>query len=191
MNTSTNNTQHRQSKRNIIWFNPPFSKSVVTKICKTFLRLIDKHVPPHHKLHQIFNWSNVKISNSFMPNVESIINKHNETDLDPPINTSERTCDCINKEKWRLQEKCLTNSIMYKATLTFNQDTDQHKINYGITKTKLKQRYANHIKSFRHDKHQSDTELSNELWSIKNKNCTPSIVRKILRKDQTYNPNTK
>ena len=34
-----------------------------------------------------------------MPNVESIINKHNETDLDPPINTSERTCDCINKEK--------------------------------------------------------------------------------------------
>ena len=80
---------------------------------------------------------------------------------------------------------------MYKATLTFNQDTDQHKINYGITKTKLKQRYANHIKSFRHDKHQSDTELSYELWSIKNKNCTPSIVRKILRKDQTYNPNTK
>ena len=29
--TSTNNTQRRQRKRNIIWFNPPFSKSVVTK----------------------------------------------------------------------------------------------------------------------------------------------------------------
>ena len=80
---------------------------------------------------------------------------------------------------------------MYKATLTFSQDTDQYKIYYGITKTKFKQRCANHIKSFRHDKHQSDTELSNELWSIKNKNCTPSIVWKILRKDQTYNPNTK
>ena len=34
---TTNNTQRRQRKRNIIWFNPPFRKSVVTKIGKTFL----------------------------------------------------------------------------------------------------------------------------------------------------------
>ena len=51
--TSTNNTQRRQRKRNTIWFNAPFSKSVVTKISKTFLRLIDKHLPPHHKLHKL------------------------------------------------------------------------------------------------------------------------------------------
>ena len=49
--TSTNNTQRIQQKRNIIWLNPPFSKSVVTKTGETFLRLIDKHFPPHHKLH--------------------------------------------------------------------------------------------------------------------------------------------
>ena len=66
-----------------------------------------------------------------------------------------------------------------------------HKIYYGITETKFKQRYANHIKSFRHEKHQSDTELSNELWSIKNNNYTPNIVWEILHKHQTYNPNTK
>ena len=33
--TSTNDTQHRQQKRNIFWFNPPFGKSLVTKIGKT------------------------------------------------------------------------------------------------------------------------------------------------------------
>ena len=60
-----------------------------------------------------------------------------------------------------------------------------------MTETKLKLQYANHIKSFRHKKHQSDIELSNELWSIKHKNYTPNIVRKILRKHQMYNPNTK
>ena len=48
--TSTKDTEGRQRKRNILWFNPPFSKSVVTKIGKTFLTLIDKHFPPHHKL---------------------------------------------------------------------------------------------------------------------------------------------
>ena len=166
--TSANNTQRRQRKRNIIWFNPPFSKSVVTKIVKAFLRLIDKHFLPHHKLHKLFNRNSVKISYSCMPNVKSIINKHNKTVLDPPTNNSERTCNCINKEKCPLLEKCLTNNIMYKATLTSNQDNYQPKIYYGITETRFKQRYANHIKSFRHEKHQSDTELSNELWSIKN-----------------------
>ena len=34
--TSTNDTKRRQEKRNILWFNPPFSKSVVTKIGKHF-----------------------------------------------------------------------------------------------------------------------------------------------------------
>ena len=62
-----------------------------------------------------------------MPNVKWIINKHNKTVLDPPTNTSERTWNCINKEKFPLQEKCLTNNIIYKATLTSSQDTYQQK----------------------------------------------------------------
>ena len=130
------------------------------------------------------------MSYSCIPNVNSIINKH-KTVLDPPTNNSERTCNCINSEKCSLQQNCLTNNIMYKATLTSNQGNYQHKIYHGITETKFEQRYANHIKSFRHEKHQSDTELSNGLWSIKNNNHTANIVWEILRKHQTYNPNTK
>ena len=126
-----------------------------------------------------------------MPNVKSIINKHNKTVLDPPTNNSERTCNCIEKEKCPLQEKFLSNNIMYKATLTSNQDNYQHKIYYGITETKFKQRYANHIKSFRHEKHQNNTELSYELWSIKNNNYNLNVIWEIPRKLQMYNPNTK
>ena len=136
--TSTNNTQRRQRKRNIIWFNPSFSKSVVTKKGKTFLRLINKHFPPHHKLHKIFNRNNVNISYSCMPNVKSIINKHNKIILDPPTNNSERTWNFINKEKCPLQEKCLINNITYKSTLTSTQGNYQHKIYYGITETRFK-----------------------------------------------------
>ena len=127
-----------------------------------------------------------------MPNVKSIISKHKKTALDPPTNNREKTCNWINSQKCPpLQQKCLTNNIVYKATVTSNQDNYQHKIHYGITETKFKQRFANHIKSFRHEKHQSNTELSNELWSIRNNNCTPNIVWEILQKYQTYNPNTK
>ena len=95
-----------------------------------------------------------------MPNVKSIIQNHNKIVLNPPTNTTKKTCNCINKEKCTLQQKCLTNSIMYKATLTSSQDAYQHKIYYGITETKFKQRYANHIKSFKHDKHQNETQFS-------------------------------
>ena len=91
LKTSTKNTKRRQQKRNIICFNPPFSKSLVTKIDKTFLRLIEKHFPPHHKLRKLSNQNNVKTSYSCMLNVKWIIKKHNKTVLDPPTNTSERT----------------------------------------------------------------------------------------------------
>ena len=42
-------------KRNIIWFNPPYSKNVKTKVAQKFLRLIDKYFPKSSKLHKIFN----------------------------------------------------------------------------------------------------------------------------------------
>ena len=58
-----------------------------------------------------------------MPSVKAIINKHNKSVLYPPTNTSERTCNLINKEKCPHEEKCSTNKIMYKATLASNQNT--------------------------------------------------------------------
>ena len=42
-------------KRKIIWFNPPFSRNVKTKIGKIFIKLIEEHFPTHHKFHKIFN----------------------------------------------------------------------------------------------------------------------------------------
>ena len=50
-----NNKPRNNRKRKIIWFNPPFSKNVKTKIAKLFLDLITKHFPRHHKFHKIFN----------------------------------------------------------------------------------------------------------------------------------------
>ena len=35
-------------KRNIVWFNPPFSKSVSTNVAKTFLQLVTRHFSRSH-----------------------------------------------------------------------------------------------------------------------------------------------
>ena len=43
------NQNKKKRKRNIIWFNPPYSKSVKTNIRTIFIKLISKSFPPNHK----------------------------------------------------------------------------------------------------------------------------------------------
>ena len=72
-----NNQNKKKRKRNIIWFNPPYRKSVKTNIGRIFIKLISKHFPPNHKFVKIFNKNTQKISYSCMPNIRSKTNGHN------------------------------------------------------------------------------------------------------------------
>ena len=58
--TPQNLITKRKRQRNILWFNPPYSKTVKTKIAKLFLQLIKKHFPKEHKFHKIFNRNTLK-----------------------------------------------------------------------------------------------------------------------------------
>ena len=84
-------------RRNIIWFNPPFSRNVQTNVGHTFLRLINKHFPKHTKLNKNVNKGNVKVSYSCMQNMACIIKAHNKQILEK---TSEQTksCNCRKKK---------------------------------------------------------------------------------------------
>ena len=64
-------------------------------------------------------------------------------------------------------------------------------IYYGISETKFKTRYSNHEKSFNHEKHKNDTQLSNELWKIKVSKEEPVLVWEILGQSQPYNVSRK
>ena len=186
---SNYNNNPRKRNRNIIWFNPPFSKNVATKIGRYFLNLLDKHFPQDHKFHKIFNRNNIKVSYSCMPNIKSAINSHNRKILHSPVNNQSRTCNCINKANCPLQEKCLSENTLYQADIS--SENFQTKIYYGISETKFKTRYSNHKKSFNHEKHKNDTQLSNELWKIKASKEEPVLVWKILGQYEAYNVNTK
>jgi len=41
----SNNSRQKNRKRNIVWFNPPFSNNISTNIGNKFLKLLDKHFP--------------------------------------------------------------------------------------------------------------------------------------------------
>ena len=60
-----------------ISFNPPHSRNVKTNVGRQSLNLISKHFPQSHKLHKIFNKSNLKVTYSYMKNMNSVIKSHN------------------------------------------------------------------------------------------------------------------
>ena len=81
INNKIEGTKPRKIK--IIWFNPPYSKNVLTKVGNQFLKLTNKDFPRHHKLYKLFNKNNVKVNYSCMPNIKNIINTHNKKIINP------------------------------------------------------------------------------------------------------------
>ena len=107
--TDTKHQKHSKHKRKIIWFNPPFSKNVSTKIGKSFLSLLDLHFPRNHIYSSIFNRNKIKVSYSCMQNIKSVISNHNLKVLNNTDETEEG-CNCRNNN-WPLDGKCLTTNI--------------------------------------------------------------------------------
>ena len=188
--TDTKHQKHSNHKRKIIWFNPPFSKSVSTKIGKSFLSLLDLHFPINHIYSSIFNRNKIKVSYSCMQNIKSVINNHNMKVLN---NTAEieEGCNCRNRNNCPLDGKCLTPNIIYEAQIMSNQPNYKQKVYIGTAETDFKHRFNNHTKSFNLEHYENDTELSKEYWTIKRTHFVPEITWRIIRKCATFNTTKK
>ena len=190
-NIRQNTTTNKNGKRNIIWFNPPYSANVVTKVGKHFLSLLGKHFPPHNKFLKIFNRNTVKISYSCLPNMKTVINSHNHKITNPKTITKDRTCNCVDKATCSLSQNCLVNNILCKVVLTSTNPHYKKKIYFGTAESTFNLRYSNHQRSFKFRKYKTGTELSNEVWRMKKSGQTPVITWKIVWRCSPYNPNSK
>ena len=97
-NSIQNNNEYQEKKnrkRNLIWYNPPYSINVKTNIGKVFFKLLHKRFLKTHKFCEIFNKNTVKLSYSSMGNMASVITSHNKTILRPNI----QDCGCYCREK--------------------------------------------------------------------------------------------
>ena len=179
----------RCRKRNILWFNPPFTKSLKTDIGRKFLILIDKHFPSHNKYSKIFNRRTVKVSYSTTSNISSFINKHNFKSL-----TSTETqnflkeCNCRVRSDCPLDNKCLSDNMVYKADVNCNDDIFTY---YGLTAPDFKKRIANHNTSFKNVAYKGKTSLSTFIWSLKNQNKNFDIKWSIHKFAPAYKKGSK
>ena len=183
--TGTKHQKHSKHKRKIIWFNPPFSKNVSTKIGKSFLSLLDLHFPRNHIYSSIFNRNKIKVSYSCMQNMKSVISYHNMNVLN---NTAEieEGCNCRNRSNCPLDGKCSAPNI-YEAQIMSNQPNYKQKVYIGTAETDFKHRFNNHTKSFNLEHYENDTELSKEYWAIKRNHFTPIVTWRIIRKCAPFN----
>ena len=159
-----------------MWFNPPFSLNVITKI---FLKLVKRRFPKENPLHKIFNKNTLKVSYSSMGNVASALSSQNKNILYPK--KSEFGCNCTSKTDFPLDSKCLTPNIVYQADIR-NDSNDEKKFYLGVSETPFKEGFRNHKKEFTHKKYWNSTELSKYTWQLNDANITPIVTWKVVAK---------
>ena len=104
---------------------------------RNFLQLLDKHFPAGNPLHKLFNRNNVKISYSCLPNVKSIISRHNKRILSSnTVRETKDNCNCRNPDECPLRKNCLDRNIVYEAEVT--SDDGEVKKYIGMTANTFK-----------------------------------------------------
>ena len=158
----------RSRTRTITWFNPPYSKNVVTRIGQKFLRLTDRHFALGSKLRKIFNRSMVKVSYSCMPNMGASIKRHDARvcGAEHMSDDQSKRCNCQEPDRCPLNGQCPTSSIFYKAIMSAGS-TSVQKTYIGSTETSFKQPFVNHLTNFKHERYANNTELLKYIWKLK------------------------
>ena len=172
----------RSRKRRCIFFNPPFCRSVKTKIGGAFLRLIDKHFGEDHIFNKIFNRSTVKISFCCMPNIKNIINAHNKKTLassSAPNQDDNTNCNCQKRNPCPVDGECLTKGVIYQADVESELGIKTY---IGSTGRRFKDRYYEHTQDFNREKKIPRTELSKFVWALKNKHIEHTVKWSLLHK---------
>ena len=179
-------TRKRKRKKSIIWFNPPFSMRLKTKVGKKFLALIDKHFPRGHILYPLINRYRVKVSYRCLPNMATIFSQHNSKVLRPAPPPAR--CRCIkDKENCPLPGKCTTDKLVYRATVETAQRTETY---VGLTADQFKDRWSTHNGDFNDPGRRTKTELASYIWELKDNNIPYKISWEVVKRAQPFSPVT-
>ena len=174
----------RKRKRDIVYFHPPFCRSVKTKVGRIFRDLVSKHFTPNHILHKIFNKNTLKISYSCMPNMKTILNAHNRKLVDSKQPTDSAACNCSKNNICPLNGNCLVKNVIYKATVSTPTDPKSDMVYIGSTRRSFKARYNEHKASFNSERNEPSSKLASHVRQIKKNNQNFKINWQIVKRSR-------
>ena len=121
----TTKSRRKNNRRKETWFNPPFASNIKTPIGILFMKALDSSFPDGHPLNRILNRHTVKLSYRTMPNMATIISRHNSKllkQLQPKTDDQARTCSCPRAVRdsgsCPMRGQCLLKNTIYQATIT-------------------------------------------------------------------------
>ena len=148
--------------------------------------MLPKRTPPTQDIQQT-NKQTLKLSYSCMSNMKSIISSHNKALLSDyqqsQTQTSNKEYNCRKEAQCPQDGKCLTQSVVYQATVTTQTSSESY---VGLA-TNFKGRYRNHTASFRYQNKRNETELSKHIWTLKDNNKPFTIKWRIIKQCRPYN----
>ena len=160
---------------------PLQSVIVETNVGRKFL-----NIPSSHPFYKFFYGNSVKVPYSCMSNIEQLIKSRNKQLLqhsELSHDSKPRECNCRVKDACPLNGKCLTESLVYKATLTGG---DEQFCYVGMTEGPFKNRYNGHASSFRLERYRSATKLSEKVWTLRDCGIDFHIDWSIMRRGTLY-----
>lgn len=191
-------------KRKVIYFHPPWSDQIETKIGKSFLNLLDKHFPRGTELHHFFSRQKVKVSYSNLPNVSRAIKGNNRRVLHPETTLQLRGCNCESARNGNgcveEGEHCLSNNCVYLGKLSYEKPhhitgilTQFRKGYYGLTQNEFKSRHSGHQTTINLPKYKTATTLSRKVWELKEATPPINFILKfsIVKLAQSYTKESK
>ena len=119
--------------------------------------------------------------------MDNIVEAHNAKILlnDDKKDEEEKGCNCRDKAACPVANKCLKTNVVYKATVEYEDKTENY---IGMTENSFKTHYTLHKSSLRHGKNRNQTELSNLIWSLKDKGTVYKLTWKIIEQARLYQP---
>ena len=63
-----------------------------------------------------------------------MINTHNKKIINPPKDNIAKTCNCVRKQQYLLNEKFLVNNVLYKASNTPSEENPKPKFIMALVK---------------------------------------------------------
>ena len=146
------------------------------------MRLVDNHFPRLHKYYKLFNRNIIRLSYSCKPNMNNIIWKHNSKFMENPTPSTTKTSYCHWKTDCPMDGSCLSQSLIYKASVS----STANKYYYGTNENTFKECYTTHKCSFRNESCEKNTELSKYIWKLKERDINYFMNWGIAMKLQKY-----
>ena len=174
-------------KKEVIWFNPPFSCNVKTNIGREFLKLLDRSFPVGNPLRKVFNRNTVKIGYKCMPNMAMAISRHNKKILQEPDVRTKIDCKCEGgPQNCPVNGDCKDKWVVYSAKVTENI-SGKSETYTGLTSRAFMTRRKEHLRDFEDPDCRISSRLSGHIWDLKDQGLGYSLSWSILDRAPPFN----